>query len=219
MEATDDEGEDGEQNGNGDEPEGEYDSDNPNLRRPKFASTSIPGIFLGWEFQSGGKYDGVYVVANLNDLRRGKAHPRIDRIPKLYVDPDEGYVFPMRKVYDHLTRSVTNSRALTDKSPVVDSNTGGEAADAANSYCGDVLDFRFDSCDDVVLQGGRKLAKHRRDPESTYADYWEFDQAGHRWIQHHISWRKQVYVPTGDDGGPTWRDLEDCRITVVNTVI
>ena len=213
LEATDDEGEGGGKTEDGNKPEGEYDSDNPNLRRPKFASTSIPGIFLGWEFQSGGKYDGVYVVANLNDLRRGKAHPRIDRIPKLYVDPDEGYVFPMRKVYDHLTRSVTNSHALTDKSPVVDSNTGGEAVDAANSYTGDVLDFRFDSCDDVVLQGGRKLAKHRRDPESTYADYWEFDQAGHRWIQHHISWRKQVYVPTGDDGGPTWRDLEDCRIT------
>ena len=74
----------------------------------------------------------------------------------------------MRKIYDHLTRSVTNSQALTDKSPLVPSSTGDEVSDAAESYKGDTLDFRFTSCDETTFQGGKKLAKHRRDSESTF---------------------------------------------------
>ncbi len=80
------------------------------FKRPKFSTSSVPGVFLGWEFQAGGKFKDVYVVANLQDLRRGKSKPRIDRVMKIYHDQDEGFIFPMRNIYDHLTRTVGHNK-------------------------------------------------------------------------------------------------------------
>ena len=185
------------------------DSDDNTCKRPKFASSSIPGIFLGWEFQSGGKWQDTYIVANLNDLRRGKSRPRIDRVMKIYVDPDEGYVFPMRAIYDHLTRTVKSNKvkAASDGDPKEES--------AEDGYADDKLDFRFHDCDkdEPGPQRGTRLIKRRRDQEISFVDHWEYEPTTFRWIYHHVSWRKQMYVPLGSDDGPEWRDLDDARMT------
>jgi hypothetical protein len=75
-------------------------------RRPKFSATGMPGRFLGYVLESGGKWKGDYVTANLNDLRRGKIKPRIDQTKKIYLDPGERFTFPMLPLYNHLTRTV-----------------------------------------------------------------------------------------------------------------
>ena len=42
---------------------------------PKFAPTAMPGVFLGWQIQPGGKFRGEYIVASLAEFKTGYKNP------------------------------------------------------------------------------------------------------------------------------------------------
>ncbi len=116
----------------------------------------------------------------------------------------------MRKIYDHLTRTVGRNivRKQSNSVPAEDAASDGGASnarDATEAYVGDKLDFRFDDCDkpndEDNIDRRRKSVKGRTRPAkgSSCADYWEFVQSESKWVYHHISYRKQMFVPTGGD--------------------
>ncbi|CAE7710354.1 JNK [Symbiodinium sp. CCMP2592] len=75
-------------------------------RPSKFSPTSKPGIFLGYHFENGGKWDGDYIVADLEDFKRDALRASVHQVKKVYCSPKEKWTFPMLAVYDKQTRSV-----------------------------------------------------------------------------------------------------------------
>ena len=67
-------------------------------RLPEFAPRAIPGLFLGYFLQPGGRWTGDYLVADLDDFRKGrKVH--VQRIKEVFEEEGE-VVFPLRKERD-----------------------------------------------------------------------------------------------------------------------
>ncbi|CAE7242242.1 JNK [Symbiodinium sp. CCMP2592] len=75
-------------------------------RPSKFSPTSKPGIFLGYHFENGGKWDGDYIVADLEDFKRDALRASVHQVKKIYCSPKERWTFPMLAVYDKQTRSM-----------------------------------------------------------------------------------------------------------------
>ena len=71
---------------------------------PEFAPRGIPGIFLGYHLLPGGRWKGDYLVADLNDFKKGK-HIHVQRSKEVVVD--EGPVkYPLREERERETCSV-----------------------------------------------------------------------------------------------------------------
>ena len=70
----------------------------------KFSPTSKPGIFLGYHFENGGKWNGDYIGVD-EDFKRN-ARYSVHQVKKIYTAPKEQWTFPMLAVYDKQTRSV-----------------------------------------------------------------------------------------------------------------
>ncbi|CAE7248571.1 JNK [Symbiodinium sp. CCMP2592] len=98
---------------------GEVDQRFPSYQPPsKFSPTSKPGIFLGYHFENGGKWDGDYIVADLEDFKRDATRASVHQVKKVYSSPKERWTFPMLAVYDKQTRSVClNDPAMQSNIP------------------------------------------------------------------------------------------------------
>ena len=191
--------------------------------KAKFDPTSSAGIFLGYALESGAKWRGNYIVANLADFRKGKARPRIQEVKRIYHNPDEGYIFPLKPLYDIKTRVVkarAEAGAGPDRESVPEAPAGElEARPRELEVNADELEFKFDELpeepeDELDPIIGKSLKKLRsRDPECTYADWWERIEEKHQWVFHHISDRKAMFVPTKCRGGPAVDSIDPARLT------
>jgi len=168
--------------------------------------------------RSGAKWNGNYPVANLSDFRKGKGRPRIQEVKRIYHNPDDGYIFPLKPLYDIKTRRVEMRLAESTSTDPGHHDPNGvrpEGADVEES------DYKFifdelpsdseDEVDPIVSKALKKL--RQRDPECSYADYWEHDKEHHRWIFHHVSDRKALFVPSQANGGPDPGKLDVSRVT------
>ena len=71
---------------------------------PEFAPRGTPGIFLGWFLLPGGRWKGDYLVADLDDFRKGKKI-HVQRVKEVVVD--EGPTqYPLRAEHDKITCTV-----------------------------------------------------------------------------------------------------------------
>ncbi|CAE7343555.1 JNK [Symbiodinium sp. CCMP2592] len=52
-------------------------------RPSKFSPTSKPGVFLGYHFENGGRWDGDYIVADLEDFKRDALRASVHQVKKL----------------------------------------------------------------------------------------------------------------------------------------
>ena len=94
---------------------------------------------------------------------------------KLHADPDEGYVLP-RRISDHITRTLVNSKALTSKVSLKSGQDSTSTCSPEKGYEGQKFEFRFheserQSGEDNLTHGSRKISNYRRCKETTYADY------------------------------------------------
>eukprot|EP00972_Heterocapsa_arctica_P090534 13358065-Heterocapsa_arctica.AAC.1 len=62
---------------------------------PKFAGTSIPGIFLGYHMLSGERWSKDYLVAPLSDFKGGPTdHVRLCRVNEIVIGAIQPFIFP-----------------------------------------------------------------------------------------------------------------------------
>ena len=134
------------------------------------------GVFLGYEFGPGGQWDGIYLVASIDDFTNRSLHaselpssfwecksPHKTKVVRL---PPEGIKFPLKERYDHDNKSLEVAEAshrhvereeppepaLDDDQPKVEEKKSA-------------FDFRpFDpdsaASDKVRSDGGRASATH-----------------------------------------------------------
>ena len=76
----------------------------------KFGTTSTPGIFIGYTQHVGGKWVHYYLVCPLKgfqiQIENATNTCRTFRIREVIPDCNEGYIFPLRAVKDHSTRTL-----------------------------------------------------------------------------------------------------------------
>jgi hypothetical protein len=80
----------------------------------KFEPRSVPGLFIGWILQPGGKFKGDYLVISLEDMKSLLQKPKnarifVQRIKEIYHNEDEGFIFPLKKQYDENRRNLNVS--------------------------------------------------------------------------------------------------------------
>ena len=102
----------------------------------KFAPTSVPGIFLGYHLQPGGKWKGDYFVIPLTELQSSEdTAPKAQRVKEVYLATG-AIQFPMKQAYDAKTRSVTVNKDEIEKvlPPEIEKDTpAGDDNDDADS--------------------------------------------------------------------------------------
>ena len=155
-------------------------------RRSKFSATSKPGIFLGYHHETGSKWNGDYLVADLEDFKQNAKRPSVHQVKRVYCAPKERFLFPIRTVYDKRTRSI----CLDD--PAMNDSGSLSAKRAKQSG-----QFDFDE--------GREASFHPADvpepPEEVVishganVDYWKRDEAAHKWTYFVVVPRKAMVVP------------------------
>jgi hypothetical protein len=99
--------------------------DDDNHGRPKMGPKGVPGIFLGYMFEPGGKWKagkGKYVIADFSELKKGKARPNVQIVQSVFVASDEPFIFPMAELHDFIKRSAIGDQLLklNDKAHVSD---------------------------------------------------------------------------------------------------
>ena len=108
----------------------------PGKQTPKFAPQSVPGMFLGYSIQPGGRWTGDYVAMPLEPLRgtplddQSKACS-IHRIKEVYQNKEEGYLFPLKVIHDKCTREADDDglAELLDDHEVTEDEAGPEEAE------------------------------------------------------------------------------------------
>ena len=65
---------------------------------PKFAPRMLPGLFIGYHLQPGGRFSGDYIVADLEDITGQAKHIRLHRIKELLFEAELGIEFPANSV-------------------------------------------------------------------------------------------------------------------------
>jgi len=164
---------------------------------PKFSPRGVPGIFLGHRMSPGGVWKGEYYVANLSDLRAGKRKPRIQRVRSILVDDHDGYLFPMRDLYDFVQRSGLYKHAKSVETE--DDTTEQSTFEYDAKYASD------------VSSGAEQAEKKPRDEESAMTDYWEINHDEGTCIYHNTMLRKRMFVPHKSEDGPVSHDLDHVR--------
>jgi hypothetical protein len=89
----------------------------------KFEPRSVPGLFIGWVLQPGGKFKGDYIVISLEDMNVLLAKPKnarifVQRVKEIYHNEDEGFIFPLKTQYDQDRRTINVSKPTETKSTV-----------------------------------------------------------------------------------------------------
>ncbi|CAE7222918.1 GABBR2 [Symbiodinium sp. CCMP2592] len=170
-------------------------------RPSKFSPTSKPGVFLGYHFENGGRWDGDYIVADLEDFKRDALRASVHQVKKLYCSPKERWTFPMLAVYDKQTRSV----CIDD--PAMHSNVPkpSERLDASDMLDLEDIDeiFALDEStrmtDDDIRQA-REAELRAQSSHGGGVDYWEYDPSVHKWTYHVIVPRKAMVNPSKTPG-------------------
>ena len=103
---------------------------------------------------------------SLADLRRGKRRVRIQRVRSLVVDEANGYVFPMKNVYDFVHRTALYRSTRSETSSAEDNK--------------DIPLFDFGDADEKgrssgVSSGAEEAARSHHDHEASFADYWQIN--------------------------------------------
>ena len=167
-------------------------------KRGKFSATNKPGIFLGYQgyhHEMGSKWNGDYLVADLEDFKQNAKRPSVHQVKRVYCAPKERFIFPTRTVYDKRTRSICLDDAAMNDS-------GSSSAKHANRS--DQFDF----------DQGRE-ASH-----GANVDYWERDEAAHKWTYFVVVPRKAMVVPHKTPGAlgiaPEVGRLSPVQISHVN---
>ena len=80
----------------------------------KFEPRSVPGLFIGWVLQPGGKFKGDYLAISLEDMKTLLQKPKnarifVQRIKEIYHNEAEGFIFPLKKQYDENRRNLNMS--------------------------------------------------------------------------------------------------------------
>ncbi|CAE6962770.1 unnamed protein product [Symbiodinium sp. CCMP2592] len=170
-------------------------------RPSKFSPTSKPGIFLGYHFENGGKWDGDYIVADLEDFKRDALRASVHQVKKIYCSPKEQWTFPMLAVYDKQTRSV----CIND--PAMHSNVPkpSERLDASDMLDLEDIDeiFALDESTRMTDEDIRQAREAELRAESSHgggADYWEYDPSVHKWTYHVVVPRKAMVHPSKTPG-------------------
>jgi hypothetical protein len=85
----------------------------PPVRReqPKMAPNALPGVFLGYWQNPGGRWNGEYLVAEIEEARQFiaegcdlAASPRLHRVKEVVSGCKAGVIFPLRNWYENRTR-------------------------------------------------------------------------------------------------------------------
>ena len=186
----------------------------------KFSPTSKPGIFLGYHFENGGKWNGDYVVADLEDFKRDAECASIHQVKKIYSSPKEQWTFPMLAVYDKQTRSV----CVNDPAMQVSAPKESERLDASDMLDIEDIDeiFALDEqkrMTDDEIRVAREAELRAESSHGGGADYWEYDPAKHIWAYHVVVPRKAMVHPSktpGSIGAPPdpWK-LSSVRVSHV----
>ena len=182
----------------------------------------IPGVFLGYDIQSGGRWSKSYIVANLADFKKGRKKPRINYVDTVYVNPHEGYIFPMKPMYDKERRTVgiaddelVNGIIMNSEPENWDrvkikelgnSDDGGSTRDDGGRKTDQIIDESGEDDSDDSPEEGRdsgdqtkvnKKAKWWKssDPETTYSDEWLGDPVEGSWTYRHVGHRWKTFVP------------------------
>ena len=200
-------------------------SEDPDLIA-KFDPKMVPGIFLGYDIQDGHRWSGGYLVASLSDFRKKRKKPRIRIVSTVYINEEEGYVFPLKPIYDMEKRTVgikddeivdailsgnefDQERIKiirADAESETDKDKGG-TADEADS------DEEFEIGQRPQNPGG-KSSKQKRivDKEVSFADEWLRDMRQKCWYYRHVSHRKKLFNPKcqiqGITGAPDPENLD-----------
>ena len=79
---------------------------------PKFAASSEPGVFFGYDLQPGGRWRGDFYVSRVADLRviaRGEfsGHLRVFRVKEVHQDQEKPLHFPLKQFYDEARSGVS----------------------------------------------------------------------------------------------------------------
>ncbi|CAE7775556.1 JNK [Symbiodinium sp. CCMP2592] len=150
-------------------------------RPSKFSPTSKPGIFLGYHFENGGKWDGDYIVADLEDFKRDALRASVHQVKKIYCSPKERWTFPMLAVYDKQTRSMCiNDPAMQSCAP-----QSSERLDASDMLELEDIDeiFALDEPTRMTEEDVRRAREAELRAESSHGggvDYWEYDPSNSR---------------------------------------
>ncbi|CAE7620794.1 JNK, partial [Symbiodinium sp. CCMP2592] len=170
-------------------------------RPSKFSPTSKPGIFLGYHFENGGKWDGDYIVADLEDFKRDALRASVHQVKKIYCSPKERWTFPMLAVYDKQTRSMCiNDPAMQSCAP-----QSSERLDASDMLELEDIDemFALDEPTRMTEEDVRRAREAELRAESSHGggvDYWEYDPSSHKWTYHVVVPRKAMIHPSKTPG-------------------
>ncbi|CAE6971381.1 unnamed protein product, partial [Symbiodinium sp. CCMP2592] len=170
-------------------------------RPSKFSPTSKPGIFLGYHFENGGKWDGDYIVADLEDFKRDALRASVHQVKKIYCSPKERWTFPMLAVYDKQTRSMCiNDPAMKSCAP-----QSSERLDASDMLELEDIDeiFALDEPTRMTEEDVRRAREAELRAESSHGggvDYWDYDPSSHKWTYHVVVPRKAMIHPSKTPG-------------------
>ena len=159
----------------------------------------------------GSKWNGDYLVADLEDFKQNAKRPSVHQVKRVYCAPKERFLFPIRTVYDKRTRSI----CLDD--PAMNDSGSSSAKHAKQS---DQFDF------DEGWEASFNPADVPEPPEEVVTshganvDYWERDEAAHKWTYFVVVPRKAMVVPHKTPGAlgiaPEVGRLSPVRISRVN---
>ncbi|CAE6956816.1 JNK [Symbiodinium sp. CCMP2592] len=170
-------------------------------RPSKFSPTSKPGIFRGYHFENGGKWDGDYIVTDLEDFKRDALRASVHQVKTVYCSPKERWTFPMLAVYDKQTRSVcVNDPAMLSTVPKpserLDASDMLELEDNDEIFA---LDEPTRMTDDDIRQA-REAELRAESSHGGVVDYWEYDPSMHKWTYHVVVPRKAMVHPSKTPG-------------------
>ena len=99
------------------------------------APRSVPGVFLGYHLQPGGKWKGDVVVASLADFRATAEDPNhsvhIQRVREVTLDDPHSFTFPFKEAHERRRADVPP--LLADSPHVIDDDSQNVVADGGTS--------------------------------------------------------------------------------------
>ena len=124
---------------------------------PKFGPKAIPGVFLGYFLQPGGRHRGDYLVASLKDFQdmdlstTGGNHVRVHHIKDVQLTTAD-VSFPLKDRYDNVNRALGDAVHPPLPPPAVPPLPPGEVGEPA----AEIADA---SEDDTVSSSWRQSAR------------------------------------------------------------
>ena len=169
-----------------------YDSRlNQEGKTPKFEAKAMPGVFLGYHLEPGGKWKGDYIVANLQDFRAAKTKPAVLRVRKLFFSRNYGCVFPLKPLYDLKRRTIEakeDPSFLFEGIEINDPNIGDDdhpIAPRSRPRANPVDEGGDDVVEDEEAAEVEAYATSISDLEVNAADTWVFNNEDKTWTYHH----------------------------------